>query len=83
MSLTALAEELLAQAKQLDAQLAEHKLPGPTWERDSLGELSAATQSAREALSNQANDFAKLVRGPVMVATDIAFSVSAPSAPLV
>ncbi|RMZ91143.1 hypothetical protein DV736_g1598, partial [Chaetothyriales sp. CBS 134916] len=74
MSLTSMVEGLLGQAKQLDAYLAEKKLPMPTWERDTLAELPAELQNVRATLSNDANNFAKLVRGPLMSAMDIAFS---------
>ena len=69
-------DSLLVQAKQIDAHLAEHNLLTPTWEHDTLAELPAALQDVRASLSDNANDFAKLIRGPVLSAMDIAFSVS-------
>ena len=79
MSLTSMVEGMLAQAKQIDAYLAEKKTSPPTWEYDTLAELQAELQDIRATLSNDANSFAKLVRGPVMSAMDIAFSVSSPT----
>ena len=76
MSLTSMVEGMLAQAKQIDAYLAEKNISTPTWEHDTLAELPVGLQDMRTTLSNDANNFAKLVRGPVMSAMDIAFSVS-------
>ena len=78
MSLTSMVEGLLAQAKQIDAYLAETKMSTPTWEHDTLADLPAELQDVRATLSNDANSFAKLVRGPVLTAMDIAFNVSFP-----
>ena len=68
---------LITQAKQVDAYLAEKNLSTPTWEHDTLAGLPADIQDVRATLYNDANNFAKLLRGPVMSAMDIAFSVSA------
>ena len=83
MSLTSMVEGLLTQAKQIDAYLAEKKLSTPTWEHDTLAELPAELQDIRATLSNDANTFAKLVRGPVMSAMDVALSVSPSSSTVV
>ena len=72
-------EGMLAQAKQIDGYLAEKKTASPTWQQDTLAELPAELQDIRAALSNDANSFAKLLRGPIMSAMDIAFSVSSPA----
>lgn len=77
-SLTSLAEELLAQAKQIDAYLETKQLPSPSFENDPLDELPGEMQALRYRIFNTSQQFTHLVRGPVMATSDICFSVSMP-----
>jgi hypothetical protein len=75
-SLTARAESILEQAKQLDAILEANNLPYPTFDNDVLDQLPKDLQSHRWAIANDTNDLKRLMRGPVMQTMDIAHSVS-------
>lgn len=76
-SLTARAELILAQAKQLDAILEANNLDYPTFDNNVLDQLPKDLQAHRWAIANDTNDLKRLMRGPVMQTMDIAHSVSA------
>jgi len=78
VSLTARAESILAQAKQLDAILEANQLPYPSFDNDPLAQLPKESQDLRWAIANESNDLKKLMRGPVMHTMDIAHSASGP-----
>jgi hypothetical protein len=75
-SLTARAELILAQAKELDALLEANKLPYPSFDNDALSQLPKNLQVQRWNIANDANDLKKLMRGPILHTIDIAHSVS-------
>ena len=74
-SLTSIAEQLLAQAKQIDSYLESKKLSSPSFDIDSLKDLPAELQDVRNSLASGSNDLRDLARGPVGSTMDIAFSV--------
>ncbi|KAL8685081.1 MAG: hypothetical protein Q9218_007987 [Villophora microphyllina] len=71
---TSLAEDLVAQAKQLDAFIANDGIESPSFDRDTLADvkLSEELRSVRSALANSANDLKKLALGPVVFGTELA-----------
>ena len=74
-SLTSLAEQVLAQAKQLDKYLESKNLPPPSFDQDVFDDLPAELQNVRSSLASVSNDLKSLTRGPVSSTSDIAFSV--------
>ena len=75
-SLTSHAEEILANAKQLDQHLAAQKQPSPSFDHDTLIDLTPQLESARDTLINSAHTLKLLTQGPVQATIDVLFSVS-------
>ena len=74
-SLTALAEELLANAKRLDQHLLSQKLPSTTFDNDTLGDLPPEMESARKTLIDLSQDLKQLSQGPVGSSMELIFTV--------
>ena len=75
-SLTSLAEELLAQAKQIDKHLESKNLPSPSFDTDVLAALPPELEQVRTSLASISHDLKTLTLGPVGSTTAIIFSVS-------
>ena len=80
-SLTSLAEELVAQAKQIDKYLESKNLPSPSFDHDTLVDLPPDLQEVRTSLASVSHNLKALTRGPVGSTSDIAFSVSKANQP--
>lgn len=74
-SLTSLAEEILANAKQLDKHLAAQNQPSPSFDHDALLNLSPQLESTRDALIDSAHTLKQLTQGPVRATADIMLNV--------
>lgn len=75
-TLTSMAEDLLAKAKQIDSYLESQNLPSPSYRHDVFEALPAELQKTRASLVNDSNELKNLARGPIGVTMDIAFNVS-------
>lgn len=73
-SLVSLAEELLAQAKKLDAVLEQHNIPYTSFEEDTLVLLPHEAEELRTSLVDTSHNFKQLVRGARLSGLDIALS---------
>ena len=76
LTLTAIAEKILARAKEIDAYLESRGLTSPSFDNDVLAYAPTKIQDLRASLANSSNDLKELTRGPVMSAMDIVFNVS-------
>ena len=76
MSLTSIVEQMLGQAKELDAYLTANSISTPSTDNDTLAQLPANLQDTRVALADAAEDFKKLIRGPVVNTMDTILAVS-------
>lgn len=74
-SLVLLAEQLLAQAKELEAVLDRSNIPGPSFEDDTLEQLPQEAQQLRWNLLNTSDVIRQLTRGARLTGLDISFSV--------
>lgn len=74
-SLTELAEEILANAKRLDAHLDSRGLPSTSFEKDTLTDLPLDLGRTRDALIDSTQTLKRLALGPAGVYTEILFSV--------
>ena len=74
-SLTALAEEVLANTKRLDAYLESKGLPYTDFQEDTLSNLPLDLETTRNALVDSAQTLKRLALGPGGVYTEILFSV--------
>ena len=72
-------EDLLTQAKQLDAFIEDNGLKSPSFDYDYLADsptqLPEHLRAARNAMANGANDLKKLALGPVVYGADLYFGV--------
>jgi len=75
-SLVALAEELLAQAKEFDEVLKQNNIPHPSFDKDTLESLPDNAQKLRWDLLDTSHNFRQLVRGARLSGLDVAFGVS-------
>lgn len=78
-SLTELAEEILVNAKLLDAYTSKNNLPNTSFHLDTLAKLPADLKTAQKALVNQSHRLRQLAEGPVGSINGILFSVSSSS----
>lgn len=76
MSLTKLAEEILANAKLLDSYTSSNNLPPASFNHDSFENLPPDLQGIRSTVIDSAQTIRKLVLGPTGTATEILHSVS-------
>lgn len=76
MSLTLLAEGMLARAKKIDACLLDHGESSTSFDKDTLDALSEELQDERWALANSANEMKRLARGAETSMVDAALTVS-------
>lgn len=74
-SLTELAEEILINAKCLDAYLDSKGLSSTSFEEDTLGDLPLDLEKTRNALVDSTQALKRLALGPAGVYTEILFSV--------
>lgn len=75
-SLVSIAEELLAQAKKIDALLEKSGTPYPSFDHDTLETLPDDAQKLRRELADTSHTIRQLARGARLSGLDIAFSVS-------
>ncbi|MCJ1294174.1 hypothetical protein MMC34_005731 [Xylographa carneopallida] len=75
-SLTQLAEEILANAKCLDAYTASKSLPPVSFDEDSLADLPADVDAARKSLIDCTQTLRRLALGPIGTNIDIAYSAT-------
>ena len=75
ISLTALAEEALKQAKLLDAYVSAQGRPLTSFDEDTLKNLPPHMAEARDALINSTHTLKRLSLGPVEVLTEILWAV--------
>lgn len=73
-TLTSLAEELLTQAKELDAMLEQNNIPPTSFDEDTLALLPLEAQGLRKDLMNASHDFKQLLRGASLSGLDISFN---------
>ena len=76
MSLTQLAEEILANAKLLDSYTASNNLPPASFDQDSFATLPPDLQGIRGTVIDSAQTIRKLAMGPTLLATEILHNVS-------
>jgi hypothetical protein len=74
-SLTAVAEQLLAQSKRIDEVLEQHSIKNTSFEEDTLELLPDHVQKLRWDLLDTSHTFLQLLRGPRLSGLDIAYSV--------
>jgi hypothetical protein len=75
-SLTSIAQNLLAQAKIIDAWVKAEGLSPVSFDDDILKNLPTHLQGAREELINGGTDLTNLARGPESVSINIIMNVS-------
>ncbi|MCJ1244507.1 hypothetical protein MMC30_001705 [Trapelia coarctata] len=73
-SLTEIAEEILTNAKRLDAYTSLKGLPSTSFEVDTLGGLPQDVEKARHALINSTQDLKRLALRPMNTLIEIMFS---------
>ena len=74
-SLTALAEEILKHAQQLDKHLASHKSESASFDNDHLANLPPELEATRKSLVDSTQTLKQLSQGPVGTTMEILFSV--------
>lgn len=77
-SLVALAEELLAQAKEVEQLLEQNNLPPTSFDKDTLELLPDSAQKLRWDLLDTSHTITQLLRGARLSGLDIAFGVLTP-----
>lgn len=75
-SLVALAEDLLAQTKQLDSVLKARGVQQPSFDNDPLDELPEDVQRLRKKMTDTSHVIRQLAQGPKAAGLEIAFNVS-------
>jgi len=75
-TLTAIAEQLLAHAKQIDAYNASEGLAPPSYRQDTLSNLPDSLRGARDGIINGCATLRGLTEGPEASITNILYSVS-------
>lgn len=73
-SLTSLAEDILANAKRLDAHLSSQNLISTSFDHDSLANLPSELESTRKALINSTQMLKQLSQGPIGSSMEIIFN---------
>ena len=74
-TLTAKAEEILAQAKQIDAYICSNGLPPPSSDHDSLLSLPPQYETVRRAMVDSTHTLKRLAQGTVGATTEMLYSV--------
>ena len=74
-TLTSIAEQLLAHAKQIDAYTASEGLAPPSYRHDTLSNLPESLRSARDGIINGCATLRGLTEGPEASITNILYSV--------
>lgn len=74
-SLVSLAEELLAQAKDIERTLEKNNIPPTSFDKDTLEQLPSDAQKLRWDLLDTSHEIRQLARGARLSGLDIAFSV--------
>lgn len=74
-SLTSIAEQILANAKTLDEHLATRNSLSPSFDLDSLVNLSPELEPVRDELINSTHTLNKLAQGPVSATIGILYCV--------
>lgn len=77
-TLTAQAEKILSQAKQLDAFISSNNLQPPSFERDTLASLPPQYEATRRELIDSTQALKRLAQGVAGATTEILYSVCAP-----
>jgi len=80
-SLTQIAEEILANAKRLDAYTSSKALPSTSFELDTLGDLPPDVEKARHVPINSTQDLNRLALRPMNTLIEIMFGVYHPFRP--
>lgn len=80
-SLVSLAEELLAQAKEIERTLEENNIPPTSFDKDTLEQLPTDAQKLRRDLLDTSHEIRQLARGARLSGLDIAFSVRVQHSP--
>ena len=75
-SLVSLAEELLAQAREIDGVLEKNGIPYPSFDHDTLERLPKEAQELRRELADTSHTIRQVTRGARLSGLDIAFNVS-------
>ena len=75
-SLVSLAQELFAQAKEIEAVLERNGIQQPSFDHDTLEELPEDAQKLRRELADTSHTIRQLARGARLSGLDIAFNVS-------
>ena len=78
-SLVKIAEEILANAKLIDAYTCSKGLPFTSFEVDTLGNLPQEVEKARDAIVNSTQDLKRLALRPKNTLVEILFGVYIPS----
>lgn len=74
-TLTAQAEEILAQAKQLDAYIVSNGLPPTSFDQDSLVNLPLEYEATRRAMIDSTHTLKRLAQGTIGATTEMLYSV--------
>lgn len=74
-TLTAKAEEILAQARQIDAYILTNGLPPPSFDHDSLLNLPPEYETARRGMIDSTHTLKRLAQGTVGATTEMLYSV--------
>ena len=78
-SLVSLAEELLAQAKDIERTLKNNNIPPTSFDKDTLELLPSDAQKLRWDFLDTSHEIRQLARGARLSGLDIAFSVRVPA----
>ena len=76
LSLTKLAEDILANAKRLDEYTSSQSLPPTSFDNDTLKDLPLDLEAARNSLIDSTQLLKRLALGPVGHLIEISFGVS-------
>ena len=71
-----MAESILARARKIDTYLETRNIAYPSFDNDTLDQLSGELQDERWALANDVNELKQLSRGAAQNTFDCAFNVS-------
>lgn len=78
MTLTEIAERILANAKRLDEYTSSSGLGYSTFEKDTLGGLPSDLEECRKQLVDNTWELKALAQGPVGQLMDVLFTVESP-----
>lgn len=75
-SLTSIAEEVLAKAREIDRYLESNGLAAPSYDNDVLADLPGDLENVRYSLVNSSNELKKLAQGLAVLGKELSTGVT-------